>query len=210
MDHLFLPKDPLPTTLDKVPYVCVEKYDSGPFLSYPHRKKKPWIMPDVNDPLYMPYQIFEKTHPTPKTEQESFIQTWLFFDLLNEVLGDLYREEDFLVKDPAATDRFILCTKKLRPLLKAACRSRFEKTSPDTPSRFDHLRNCLTLVAKVSFAFRSDFDWGLMCSIAAVHEATVYSLNQIARNLEFAAIPNLPWAQKFFEVTINNRMLKAG
>lgn len=208
MNHHFFFKDPLSTTLDKVSYMCIEKYDGGSFLSYPHRKKKPWIMPDVNDPLYMSYQIFEKTHFIFKTKQKSFMQIWLFFDLFNEVLINLYREKDFLVKDSAATDRFILCIKKLRSLLKAACRSRFEKTFHDTSSRFDHLRVCLILIAKMSFAFRSNFDWRLMCSIAVVHEATVYSLNQIARNLEFAAIPDLQWTKKFFEVVISNRMLK--
>lgn len=165
-----------------------------------------------NDPLYTPYHIFENGHPTPQTEQESFMQTWLFFGLLNEVLGDLHREEDFLVRDPAATetDRFILCTKSLRSHLEAACRSRFEKTSPDAASRFEHLRNCLTLVVKMSFTFRSDFDWRLMCAIAAVHEATAFSLNQVARTLEFAQMASLPWAKKFFGVDIRNRMLKAG
>lgn len=210
MDHLLLPKDPLPTALDKVPYICVEKYDGGPFLSYPHRKQKPWVVPDENDPLYIPYATFEKMRPTPKAEQEAFMQAWLFFGLLNEVLGDLYCEEDFLVKDPAERDRFILCTKKLRPLLKATCRLRFGKTSQATRRQFEHLRKCLTLVVTVSFAFHSEFDWRLMCSIAAVHEATVYTLNHIAQRLGWANIPNLPWAKKFFGVAISTRMLEAG
>ena len=210
MDHLLLPKDPVPTMLDKVSYMCVEKYDGGPFLSYPYRKQKPWVVPDVNDPLYIPYAAFEKMRPTPKGEQESFMQAWLFFGLLNEVLGDLYCEEDFLIKDPVETDRFILCTKKLRPLLKAACRLRFGKTSHATRKQFDHLRECLNLVVTVFFAFHSEFDWGLKCSIAAVHEATVYTLNHIAQRLGSANIPNMPWAKNFFGAAICTQMLKAG
>lgn len=210
MDHLLLPKDPLLMPMDTVQYICSEKYDGGPFLSYPHRKHKPWVVPDVNDPLYIPYATYEQMRPTPKLEQESFMQAWLFFGILNEVLGDLYREEDFLFKDTALTDRFMLCTKKLRPLLKAACRLRFGKTSSATRKLFDHLRKCLTLVITVSFAFHSDFDWGLMCSIAAVHEATVYTLNHVAQRLGSANIPNLPWAKKFFGVAICTRMLEGG
>lgn len=210
MDHLLLPKDPLPTTLDKVPYICVEKYDGGPFLTYPRRKNRPWVVPDANDPLYLPYASFEGMHPTPKAEQESFMQAWLFFGLLNEVLGDLYCEEDFLVKDTAETDRFILCTKKLRPLLKATYRLCFENASHATRRQFDHLRECLILVVTVSFAFHSDFDWGLLCSIAAVHEATVNTLNRAAQRLGFDNIPNIPWRKEFFRAAICTRMLEAG
>ena len=210
MDHLLLPKDPLPTTLDKVPYICVEKYDGGPFLTYPHRKNKPWVVPDVNDPLYIPYAAYEQMRPTPKKEQESFMQAWLFFGLLNEVLGDLYHEEDFLAKDTDDTDLFILCTKKFRPLLKAACRLRFGKTSHATRRLFDHLRKCLVLVITVSLALNPEFDWGLMCAIAAVHEAIVYSLNHVAQRLGSANIPNMPWAKQFFGAAIYTRMLEAG
>lgn len=211
MDHLFLPKDPLPTTLDKVPYMCVEKYDGGPFLTYPLRKGKPWMVPDKADPLYIPYVIYEVMRPTPKAEQESFMQTWLFFGFLNEVLGDLYSEEDFVVKDDAAeSDRFVVCTGKLRPLLEAACKLRFEEEPHAIQKQFENLRECLLLLITVSSAFRSDFDWGLMCSIAAVHEATVYSIHHITKKVGSGEIPTMPWAGKYFRVAIRNRMLEAG
>ena len=210
MDHLILPENPLPTTLDKVPLLVVESYDGGPFLTYPLRKQKPWMLPNVNDPHHVPYALFEKLHPTPKEEQESFMQTWLFFGLLNEVLGELYHEEDFLAEDSTETNHFILCTKKLRPLLKAACRLGFEKASRATRRRFDHLRECLNLVIRVSLAFHSAFDWGLMCSLAAVHEAIVHALNRVARKLGSDNIPNLLWPKKFFTKSICSRMLGAG
>lgn len=210
MHHLLLPKDPLPTTLDKVPYLCIEKYDGGPFLTYPNRKQKPWVVPDVNDPLYIPYAAYEQMRPTPKKEQDSFMQTWLFSGLLNEVLGDLYREEDFLVKDADETDQLILCTRKLRPLLKATCRLRFEKASSATLNLFDHLRTCLTLVITICAALNSEFDWRLMCAIAAVHEAIVYSLNHVAKRLGSANIPNMTWEKMFFGAAIITRMIEAG
>lgn len=210
MDHLLLPENPLPATVDKVPRLCVEKYDGGPFLTYPIRKNKPWVVPDVNDSLYLPYASYEKMKPTPKEEQESFMQTWLFFGLLNEVLGDLYHEGDFLVKDAAEPNQVILSSKKLRPLLKAACRLRFGKASHATRREFDHFRECLILVITVSFAFHPDFDWGLLCSIAALHETIVYALNRVAQRLGFNTIPNMPWAKKFFGAAISSRMMEAG
>lgn len=210
MDHLILPEDPIPTTLDKVPYLCVEKYDGGPFLTYPYRMRKPWVLPDMNDPLYLPYASFERLTPTPKNEQESFMQAWLFFGLLNEVLGGSYREEDFLTQVPTETGRFILCTKNLRPLLTAACESYFADASYEAQRKFDHFRQCVTLVVTVSFAFQSDFDWRLMCSIIALHEAVVFALNGTARKLGFETIPSLPWAKRFFGEAVCTQMLGGG
>jgi hypothetical protein len=146
--------------LDKVPYLCVEKYDGGPFLTYPRRKEVPWVTPDVEVSLYLPHTAFEMMHPTSKEEQESFMQAWLLFGLFNEVLGDSFREEDFPVQDSGETKRIILCTKKLRPLLEAACKSRFEQKSLATKRQFGHLRECLYLVIRVSSAFYPELNWG--------------------------------------------------
>ena len=42
MEHHLLPKPC--TQVFKVPYVCEEEYDGGPFITYPERKGKPWLV----------------------------------------------------------------------------------------------------------------------------------------------------------------------
>src|SRR5437016_2186374 len=65
-------------------YVCHDRYDGLPFLSYPVRKGK--VNPDAwTEPNE--YHQFKRVHPTSTREQESFLQTWPYFGLIAELLG---------------------------------------------------------------------------------------------------------------------------
>lgn len=66
-------------------------------MTYPLRVGRPHVLPSYaeNNNL-IPYWRHEKLHPTPTPELESFIQTWLFFGLLHELLGELCLPSDFI------------------------------------------------------------------------------------------------------------------
>lgn len=64
---------------DAVPYVCREPYDREPFLTYPDRMGRTHVLPKLSTP-----------------DLEDFFQTWLFFGLINEFLGDLCEADDFI------------------------------------------------------------------------------------------------------------------
>ncbi|UNI16315.1 hypothetical protein JDV02_002756 [Purpureocillium takamizusanense] len=91
MDLFCLPEDPAAPT-PACPYVCVEHWDGGPFRSYAVRKSRAGLVPVslrdtpgaevATDVLYS-----ENLYPTPQAELEPFLQTWLFFGLVAEVLG---------------------------------------------------------------------------------------------------------------------------
>jgi hypothetical protein len=83
MEFILLPHDPI-APISKTPYVCHERYDGLPFLSYPVRKGKvnadAWSNPTE-------YHHYKRVNPTSTRDQESFIQTWLYFGLIAELLS---------------------------------------------------------------------------------------------------------------------------
>lgn len=93
MDHLPLPNDPVNFGNEKIIFLCEEGYDGVPFLTYPIRKDQSYIIPLLGDVSQIDTQSL---HQVPLEEVEAFFQTWLFFGLLQEVLRDLYKSEDFV------------------------------------------------------------------------------------------------------------------
>ena len=71
------------------------------------------MVPDVGQ---VPYEQHEKLFPSPVSELECFLQTWLFFGLLAELLGTLYDHDNFVVKSVHDGDP-ILSTKELQALI---------------------------------------------------------------------------------------------
>lgn len=96
MDHLPALASRISQEQETVPYVCTKAYDEGPFLTYPIREGKPQALPALSVPGNLHFWQYEQHHPTPKQELEAFLQTWLFFGLVSEILGTLCRSEDFV------------------------------------------------------------------------------------------------------------------
>jgi hypothetical protein len=86
MEFLLLPTNrgnpPIP--IPRTPYVCRERYDGGPFLSYPSRVGKPEATGASFD--LVKYQLSEWVSATPVQDQESFVQSWLYFGFIAELL----------------------------------------------------------------------------------------------------------------------------
>ncbi|KAL9010459.1 MAG: hypothetical protein Q9173_004609 [Seirophora scorigena] len=95
MEHLHPPRNVATPGPDPVPCVCTEDYDGGPFLTYPTRQGKSSVLDDA--PSASEGRPLLPT--TPTAELEAFLQTWLFFGLLKEILGGLSIASQFISVD---------------------------------------------------------------------------------------------------------------
>lgn len=106
MDHLPLPHNPMHEPIE-IPCLSTENYDGRDFGTYPDRQG------------YTPrtirqwYDIINR----PSKEFSAFLQRWLFFGLMEEVLGERIEVSDFIrrVGDPG---HLIVTTAKLLPMLR--------------------------------------------------------------------------------------------
>ena len=84
MEHLSLPKNRWSETHVQIPYICKTPYDYEDFLNYPTRKDISFIVPPES--IDRPVKPLERD-PASREERESFLQSWLFFGLIHEILG---------------------------------------------------------------------------------------------------------------------------
>ena len=178
MDHLHCPLNPLSFDWEGIPYICSEDYDGGPFLTYPVRVGKPQAAPSEG---YIGIDIYEYMRPSSLKNLEAFLQTWLFFGLLKEILGDLYCRGDFICTlASGGASRTILSTSKLLELLDA-WDSRVKNSPTDKSAAFKHAAECLR-VARDAFQAsfrRTGFDPRIKGSIAATAEILGFAVERV-------------------------------
>jgi hypothetical protein len=75
MDHLPVLGQVL-EAYPRVPFLCTEEYDGLPFHECPDRQK--WDVQRLDNGDFSEH---------PRHEAAAFLQTWLFFESLNEILG---------------------------------------------------------------------------------------------------------------------------
>ena len=203
MDHLALPRDPI-LPLTEVPYLCTEHYDvTIPFLEYPGRKGKPWLVVEVGQVMF---ELYDDVSPTPKSELERFLQTWLFFGLLAEILGDLY-DHGVFVTESSDTGERILSTKDLQFLLEK--RITWVATLERTVQKqlYEHAGKCIDITWK---AQRLDLDPRVQYSIGAVAELIASAIDKA----HLTAFPGSdrcqkPFANGFYMEEIKEKMIEA-
>ncbi|MCJ1451181.1 hypothetical protein MMC28_001516 [Mycoblastus sanguinarius] len=179
MDHLPTPKNSVRSEPAFVPYVCKKEYDGQPFLTYPIREGVPYALPpDGNVPGGSPYWQHEQIYPTPKQELEDFFQRWLFFGLINEILGDLCRSESFTyVKENDDGPTELLSTSKLAGIVdKWVANVQAGQINP-RPT-YEHVAECLRLAFATLYAAGPDFDPQVKLSIASVGELLSLAANE--------------------------------
>ena len=181
MDHLPCPASAIDKVKASVPYVCLEKYDGGPFMTYPNRRDN---IPDLYlvDPFpgQLPYAHQMQLASLPKRDLESFYQTWLFFGLIHELLGDLYAPEDFSYErhdhDGCARE---VSSSKLIPALEAwAARIRAGTANPSLT--FAHVAQCLCMAhaALSSEQVCSTLDPNIRLSLASLGQSFEYAASR--------------------------------
>jgi len=102
MNHIPLPHNPTPPSF-QIPYICTEEYDDRPFLLYPVRRDVQEFIFDPNTTLYV-YEaetgakILSFVKASDKATA-AFLQTWLFFGLLRDFMGEWFNQGDWIRLD---------------------------------------------------------------------------------------------------------------
>ena len=179
MDHLPIPKTAFTKERAIVPYVCLKDYDGGPFLTYPIREGVAHALPpDGNIPGGSPYRQHEQTYPTPKQEQEDFLQRWLFFGLIHEILGDRYKPEELI--STFQTDdgeiRLVRTTDLVETLNKWIIDIRTNCVNPR--HNYEHLAECLRVAFATIRGTGPDFDLRVKMSLASLGELFTLAVNE--------------------------------
>ena len=177
MEHLPISKEPFRFTHEPIPYVCRVIYDNGDFLTYPMRiEALPALSAGGTSPGFLSDRYSRFLRSMSKQEIEPILQTWLFFGLLHEILGNLYRHEDF-IRDTEDADghRKVLNTSTLVGLLDQWVVQIQSKTI-ERPS-YDHIAECLRLCWGVLYAVPEDFSQAMKLSLASVGEVIEIAVN---------------------------------
>ena len=186
MEHLPCPASAIGREKTVVPYVCQEKYDGGPFMTYPYRKSN---VPNLHIVGLFPGQ-FPDSHQTqlaslPKWELESFYQTWLFFGLIHEILGSLYVAEDNIstCEDYGGYTRAVSTSKLVAALEVWVAHVQAGTAKPSMT--YAHVAQCLCMIhAAINIkAVRSNLDPNIQLSLASLGQTFAYAANK-ANNID--------------------------
>ncbi|CZR57822.1 uncharacterized protein PAC_07711 [Phialocephala subalpina] len=144
MDHLPLPRDPLLDPIE-VPYRCTEEYDGGPMLSYPERHG--WQV------MYHPggFSYLVDGEKPSNSQLEAFLQNWMYFGLLSEVLGRFSDFRSFIASNEngekiVTTQHLHQCCKEW----KAELEDSVKQAKPGQPKGWEHANKIVGHVWKVT------------------------------------------------------------
>ena len=165
MEHQILPHGACYSDEDQVPYIGCTDYLEIPFLEYPKHAGYTFLI--ENDNTYVDEaQLSEKL-----STAASFLQTWLFFGLLREILSSaleelghkgLYRHSDFIrssemsssqqsgqgeMRNVGTDDSLpeFVTTARLIPLLEQWCHI-IQPELPRAKEQYFHLLSCTSLL----------------------------------------------------------------
>ena len=174
MDHLPRPYGIELGEKDHVPYVSSKDYHGVPFLEYAKSNQAYQVAQDIQDAASMSlYGSTMETH-----ELERFLQTWLFFGLLQETLGDIFDYGDYVDTDVKGS-KVVISTRKLPEKL-----NKWLQDPNLTEERLTHLSQCLEMTYFALIAAPSTFDAKVKIGIAASAEvlSTALIVAMKARN----------------------------
>ena len=208
MDHFLLPAHPIIQN-NSVPYVCTEPYDGGPFETYGERKGKEWLTIKGEQQDLLDVAIREDLKPTSTREQESLFQTWLFFGLLQTLLGSFYREGDYVYSEDGVS---YVTTHLLLRHLDQALRIRDKSNFNASKEALGSAAKCLRVVTVLQRTAQPDFDWRIHLSIASVCELFSTAVTAGYQALDIAAphVPALGGVSVHFIKEAKINMLRAG
>ncbi|KAI4116709.1 MAG: hypothetical protein LQ345_002913 [Seirophora villosa] len=176
MEHLPLPtQPPMQTTpiFPAIPYLCRYEYDEGSFLEYPHRSGLPKF--EVEERPFSLALLSSNSQRVlvemPPAELEPFLQNWLFFGLLHEVLQDIYRHEDFvIISIDNGVEKSIITTAKLSSRLEEFEVKVKKQDETSIQAVYKHIARCLNLTCACLFVEFATFDNDLKFHLASVSE----------------------------------------
>ena len=186
-------------------------------MSYPLRKGRPITGWDGKSLDQLAYNRSLWVTARPVAQEESFLQTWLYFGLICEFTcaNTTNSEEDpssleaassketidllydaLLVKDDGGT-YVRLDTHSLDILLEIG-RARMPQDPEARKERYQHLVLCLVCAQGVLFGAPKDFDHAVRCSIAALGDLFKNTADYALRRLNTPAPLGQTWSAEFF------------
>lgn len=150
-------------------------------MTYPSRRRG--NLPNLHTlgpfPGLLPYSHQMQLASLSKQEIGSFYQTWLFFGLIHEILGDLYVTEDLIYTcENACGYSKAVSTSKLIIALEQWV-ARVQAGTVDPPVTYVHAARCLCLTQAALYvpAVRSNLDPNIMLSLASLGQTFTYAAN---------------------------------
>ena len=227
MEFVLLPTNrgnpPIP--IPKTPYVCHQRYDGSPFLSYPKRVGKAEAGSAFSD--LMNYQRAERIHPTPLHHQESFIQTWLYFGFICEFLCANAKGDDINCVKPEDSQEIIdliykliviedggksfisLDDEKLNKLLSIA-RPRLPESKEAQVQHYEHLLNCIAHAHPIFSTLPRDFNHTVKYSTAGLYELVAQTIRSVFSLLGIQRVFGRGWAVGYLNNEAKESMIDHG
>ena len=173
MEHHILPTHPTRPHF-RVPFICSEAYDGGPYLNYGARIGMPWISPPPSgDWGHLGMAL--KAHEISTSDQESLYQTWLFFGLLTVLLSPVFRSEDFIEREEDG--RFVTTAKLLSIISEVWSAPRTKADITVRMAQYAYAIECLDFTFHVLRSTNDDFNWRIMVSITSVANLVATAVN---------------------------------
>ncbi|QUC17658.1 uncharacterized protein UV8b_01899 [Ustilaginoidea virens] len=199
MDIFLEPSDPAPGLQQQTPYLCIETWDGGLYRTYAHRKGRTSLIPQLlrqvpHLPLIeQPY--LENLYPTPKEELQPFLQTWLYFGTIAEMLAlneispgvRLIDEQAAKAEIDALRCKLIRQDENGKSIISAKevlewsllFRERLALAS-DKTQRMTYLSDCLQYACILIHSFADNVEHTVRYSIAALGELFSTGLHAVA------------------------------
>lgn len=208
MDHLPVVPNGTVQGLETVPYVCEKSYDGGPFLTYPIREKMFGMVTNTVNAGSDLFWDYLKRHLIPNKDFEAFCQTWLFFGLISELLGNICTSADFVRSNEAGKSRTI-STSRLPALIEQWMTAVEDGSSVMT---YEHVAKCLRLTHATLLAAGPEFDLNIKVCIASVGELLSHAANKIFKIGNLILYNKCPpaWYSLTEETTWAERLGKSG
>ena len=192
MEHLSQWEGQTESIFPAIPYLCQDRYDDGPFLDYPDRSGLPHLENDgtfrLNPTLPLASQHFLTALGSDKLEP--FLQNWLFFGLLRELLGDLYRHEDFVSTFlDGEIEKTIVTTAVLLSRLEE-WEANITQDQDALRAVYEHIAKCLNLTYACLVITHLPFDHDLKFHLASVAELLGFAVSK-ACNVAWTDSPSL-------------------
>lgn len=210
MEHLPKPIGQTTSVFPAIKYLCQDKYDGGPFLDYPHRSSLPNM--DINGKSRLTPSLSSASRRFLTTvlpaAVEAFLQNWLFFGLLSEVLGDLYRHEDFVTTSfDGETKKTIVTTANLITRLEEG-EAKITQDKGSLIAVYEHIAKCLDLTFACLAIQHPTFDNDLKFHLASVAELLGYAASK-ACNVAWTDDPGRSLIPINWGATINEHFRKS-
>lgn len=181
MEHLPQPRLRPTSAFPSIPYLCRTEYDKKSFVEYPQRMGLP-NLEDVGEYRFASTLSEANKHllvGMPPSELEPFLQNWLFFGLLSEILGDLYRHEDFITSiSEREAEKVVITTAKLVPQLERWATTIAMQDKGSSMVKYKHIAECLKLSYACLDIDYSGFDKYLKFHLVSVAKLLGFAANK--------------------------------